>query len=114
MPSLEDAVDMSKLITLDRLEPLQSVESVETAEFVEPAKLEILTASKATEITKRRLINEVLNRIEHVVNNTIGVFEIKISDFDLDPVTSELEELGYVVRFSMQDDEFTVSWEPKL
>ncbi len=114
VPSLEDAVDMSKLITLDRLVPLQSVESVETTEFVEPVKLEILTASKATEITKRRLINEVLNRIEHVVNNTIGVFEIKISDLDLDPVTSDLEELGYVVRFSMQDDAFSIPWEPKL
>lgn len=117
VPDYKAMIDVDNLITLEHLEPVTFTGADEAVEYVEiatPTESEILTASKAMEITKRRLINEVLNRIEHVVNNTIGVFEIKISDLDLDPVTSDLEELGYVVRFSMQDDEFIISWEPKL
>ncbi len=74
--------------------------------------LENLTASCAAEIVKGRLIREVLKRVRQAVYGELGTFEIKVKDLDLDPVTSDLEWLGYIVRFSMQDDEFTVSWEP--
>lgn len=108
VPDYKAIVDVDNLITLEQLEPAKLVE------LVEPVELEILTASKATEITKRRLVGEVLRRIEDTVNSTIGVFEIKVPDLDLDPIFEDLGLLGYTVRFSMQDDEFTVSWEPKL
>jgi hypothetical protein len=123
VPSLEDAIDTSKLITLERLEPLVSRDFVvptnlasckgcEKDELLED--LATLTASRAVEITKGRLIREVLERVKQAIYGDLGVFEIKVKDLDLDPVTSDLEWLGYTVRFSMQDDEFTISWEPKL
>lgn len=55
-----------------------------------------------------------MDRIRKAISSNYGVFEPKVPDLDLDPVTSDLEWLGYTVRFSMQDDEFTISWEPKL
>lgn len=55
-----------------------------------------------------------MDRIREAISSNFGVFELKVPDLDLDPVTSDLEWLGYVVRFSMQEDEFTISWEPKL
>ena len=117
VPDYKAMIDVDNLITLEHLEPVTFIEADEAVEYVEiatPTEPEILTASKAMEITKRRLVSEVLKRIEHVINNTIGLFEIKISDLDLDPVISDLETLGYKVRFSMKDDVFTVSWEPNL
>ena len=117
VPDYKAMIDVDNLITLEHLEPVTFTEADGAVEYVEiatPTEPEILTASKAMEITKRRLVSEVLKRIEHVINNTIGLFEIKISDLDLDPVISDLETLGYTVRFSMQDDEFTILWEPKL
>ena len=114
VPDYKAMIDVDNLITLEHLEPLNSSETVEGVGIATPPEPEILTAGKAMEITKRRLVSEVLKRIEHVINNTIGLFEIKISDLDLDPVISDLETLGYKVRFSMQDDEFTILWEPKL
>lgn len=111
VPDYKAMIDVDNLITLEHLEPVTFADVDKPAK---PAELEMLTASKAAEIVKSRLIREVLKRIEHVINNTIGLFEIKVSDLDLDPVTPELETLGYVVRFSMQDDVFSISWEPKL
>lgn len=117
VPDYKAMIDVDNLITLKHLEPVTFTETVEVVEDVEiatPTELEILTASKAMEITKRRLVSEVLRRVEDIVYSTIGVFEIKILDLDLDPITEDLELLGYTVRLGMKDDEFTVSWEPKL
>lgn len=123
VPSLEDAIDISKLITLERLEPLVSRDFVAPTNLAsckgcekdeELEDIATLTASRAVEITKGRLIREVLERVKQAIYGDLGVFEIKVKDLDLDPVTSDLEWLGYTVRFSMQDDEFTISWEPEL
>lgn len=114
IPVYEDMIDASNLITLDRLEPLKLEESSESTEHEAQEALEKLTANRAAEIVKGRLIREVLKRVRQAVYGELGTFEIKVKDLDLDPVTSDLEWLGYTVRFSMQDDEFTISWEPKL
>lgn len=114
VPCLEDSVDVSKLITLDRLEPLVEVVSPEVAAPTESEEFEAITASQAAELSKRKILRELMDRIREAISSDFGVFELKVPDLDLDPVTPELEELGYVVRFSMQDDEFTISWEPKL
>nr|DAP03813.1 MAG TPA: hypothetical protein [Caudoviricetes sp.] len=114
VPCLEDSVDVSKLITLDRLEPLVEVVSPEYAAPTESEEFEAITASQAAELSKRKILRELMDRIRKAISSNFGVFELKVPDLDLDPVTPELEELGYVVRFSMQDDEFTISWEPKL
>lgn len=114
VPCLEDSVDVSKLITLDRLEPLVEVVSPEYAAPTESEEFEAITASQAAELSKRKILRELMDRIRKAISSNLGVFELKVPDLDLDPVTPELEELGYVVRFSMQDDEFTISWEPKL
>ena len=50
-------------------------------DLINPAVLETLTASKAAEITKRRLVSEVLKRVEQTISNKIGVFDIKVQDF---------------------------------
>lgn len=97
-------INEDKLVTVEDLDLMGEVSS---------APAEVLTACKAVEISKNILINEVMERIQREIS-TIGVWEITIEDLDLDPVTSDLEWLGYTVRFSMQDDEFTISWEPKL
>ena len=114
VPCLEDSVDVSKLITLDRLEPLVEVVSPEVTAPTESEEFEAITASQAAELSKRKILRELMDRIRKAISSDFGVFELKVPDLELDPVTPELEELGYVVRFSMQDDEFTVSWEPKL
>ena len=111
IPDFDDKIDVSKLITLDRLEPAKLASCEESEEH---EALENLTANRAAEIVKGRLIREVLERVKQAIYRDLGVFEIKVKDLDLDPVTSDLEWLGYTVRFSMQDDEFTISWEPKL
>lgn len=114
---IDDLIDMDKLITLERLEPLKLGESTEPEEHEaheEHEALENLTANRAAEIVKGRLIREVLKRVRQAVYGELGTFELKVPDLDLDPVTSDLEWLGYTVRFSMQDDEFTISWEPEL
>lgn len=108
---------MSKLITLDRLEPLVDVTEPEYENLKEPTEseeFEAITASQAAELSKRKILRELMDRIRKAISSDFGVFELKVPDLDLDPVTPELEELGYVVRFSIQDDEFTISWEPKL
>ena len=97
-------INEDKLVTVEDLDLMGEVSS---------APAEVLTASKAVEISKNILINEVMERIQREIS-TIGVWEITIEDLDLDPVTSDLEWLGYTVRFSMQDDEFTISWKPEL
>ena len=114
VPCLEDSVDVSKLITLDRLEPLVDVASPEVATPTESEEFEAITASQAAELSKRKILRELMDRIREAISSDFGVFELKVPDLDLDPVTSDLEWLGYTVRFSMQDDEFTISWEPKL
>lgn len=114
VPCLEDSVDVSKLITLDRLEPLVEVTEPEYAAPTESEEFEAITASQAAELSKRKILRELMDRIRKAISSDFGVFELKVPDLDLDPVTPELEELGYVVRFSMQDDEFTILWEPKL
>lgn len=111
VPDYKAMVDVDNLITLEHLEPLKLEEYEEPTEHEE---LENLTANRAAEIVKGRLIREVLKRVRQAVYGELGTFEIKVKDLDLDPVTSDLEWLGYTVRFSMKDDEFTVSWEPKL
>ena len=120
VPCLEDSVDVSKLITLDRLEPLVDVNepeyenSKELTESEESEEFEAITASQAADLSKRKILRELMDRIRKAISSNFGVFELKVPDLDLDPVTSDLEWLGYTVRFSMQDDEFTISWEPKL
>lgn len=120
IPNYEDIIDASNLITLDRLEPLVDVTSPECEnleELTEPnesEEFEAITASQAADLSKRKILRELMYRIRKAISSDFGVFELKVKDLDLDPVTSDLEELGYVVRFSMQDDEFTISWEPKL
>lgn len=120
VPDFEKIIDAEDLITLECLEPLVDVNEPdyenlkELTEPEESEELENLTANRAAEIVKGRLIREVLKRVKQAVYGELGTFEIKVPDLDLDPVTSDLGWLGYVVRFSMKDDEFTVSWEPKL
>lgn len=120
VPDYKAMIDVDNLITLEHLEPVTFTETVEDVEIATPTEheeqieLEKLTASRAAEIVKGRLIREVLKRVRQAVYGELGTFEIKVKDLDLDPVTSDLEWLGYTVRFSMKDDEFTVSWEPKL
>lgn len=114
VPDYKTMVDVDNLITLEHLEPVTFTETVEVVEIATPTEPEILTASQAAELSKRKILRELMDRIRKAISSDFGVFELKVPDFDLDPVTPELEELGYVVRFSMQDDEFTISWEPKL
>lgn len=114
VPDYKAMIDVDNLITLEHLEPVTFTEAVVSPEFASPTEPEILTASKAAELSKRKILRELMDRIRKAISSNFGVFELKVPDLDLDPVTPELEELGYVVRFSMQDDEFTILWEPKL
>ena len=111
---IDDLIDMDKLITLERLEPLAGDALPELAVHAEAEEFEAITASQAADLSKRKILRELMDRIRKAISSDFGVFELKVPDLDLDPVTSDLEWLGYTVRFSMQDDEFTVSWEPKL
>lgn len=114
VPDYKTMVDVDNLITLEQLEPVTFTETVEDVEIATPTELEKLTANRAAEIVKGRLIREVLKRVRQAVYGELGTFEIKVKDLDLDPITEDLEWLGYTVRLSMKDDEFTISWEPKL
>lgn len=120
VPDYKAMIDVDNLITLEHLEPLNSSETDEVIEYVEIAtpteseEFEAVTASQAAELSKRKILRELMDRIRKAISSDFGVFELKVPDLDLDPVTSDLEWLGYTVRFSMQDDEFTISWEPKL
>lgn len=120
VPYYKDMIDVDNLITLEHLEPVTFAEAVEgdvSPEFAVPTEseeFEAITASQAAELSKRKILRELMDRIRKAISSDFGVFELKVPDLDLDPVTSDLEWLGYVVRFSMQDDEFTISWEPKL
>lgn len=114
VPDYKAIVDVDNLITLEHLEPVTFTETVEVVEIATPTELEKLTASRAAEIVKGRLIREVLKRVRQAIYGELGTFEIKVKDLDLDPITEDLEWLGYTVRLSMKDDEFTISWEPKL
>lgn len=120
IPYYDGAIDASKLITLDRLEPLVDVNEPDYENLKELTKpeefeeFEAITASQAAELSKRKILRELMDRIRKAISSNFGVFELKVPDLDLDPVTSDLEWLGYTVRFSVQDDEFTISWRPKL
>lgn len=114
VPDYKAMIDVDNLITLEHLEPLKPEEYEEPTEHEALEELENLTANRAAEIVKGRLIREVLKRVRQAIYGELGTFEIKVKDLDLDPITEDLEWLGYTVRFSMKDDEFTVSWEPKL
>lgn len=120
VPYYKDMINVDNLITLEHLEPVTFTEAVEgdvSPEFATPAEseeFEAITASQAAELSKRKILRELMDRIRKAISSDFGVFELKVPDLDLDPVTPELETLGYVVRFSMKDDEFTISWEPKL
>lgn len=114
VPDYKTMVDVDNLITLEQLEPVTFTETVEDVEIATPTELEKLTANRAAEIVKGRLIREVLKRVSQAIYGELGTFEIKVKDLDLDPITEDLEWLGYTVRLSMKDDEFTISWEPKL
>lgn len=120
VPDYKAMIDVDNLITLEHLEPVTSTEADEVVEYVEIAtsteseEIEAITASQAAELSKRKILRELMDRIRKAISSDLGVFELKVPDLDLDPVTPELELLGYTVRFSMQDDEFTISWEPKL
>lgn len=117
IPYCDGAIDVSKLITLDRLEPLVDVTEPEyenLKELTELEEFEAITASQAAELSKRKILRELMDRIRKAISSNFGVFELKVPDLDLDHVISDLETLGYTVRLSMKDDEFTISWEPKL
>ena len=117
VPDYKAMIDVDNLITLEHLEPVTFTEAVVSPEFASPTEseeFEAITASQAAELSKRKILRELMDRIRKAISSNFGVFELKVPDLDLDPVTSDLEWLGYTVRFSMQDDEFTISWEPKL
>lgn len=117
VPDYKAMIDVDNLITLEHLEPVTFTETVVSPEFAtstESEEIEAITASQAAELSKRKILRELMDRIRKAISSNFGVFELKVPDLDLDPVTSDLEWLGYTVRFSMQDDEFTISWEPKL
>ena len=114
IPDIDELIDMDKLITLERLELLAEVISPEFAAPTESEEFEAITASQAAELSKRKILRELMDRIRKAISSGFGVFELKVPDLDLDPVISDLETLGYTVRLSMKDDEFTISWEPKL
>lgn len=114
IPDIDELIDMDKLITLERLELLAEVISPEFAVPAESEEFEAITASQAADLSKRKILRELMDRIRKAISSDFGVFELKVPDLDLDPVTSDLEWLGYTVRSSMKDDEFTISWEPKL
>lgn len=117
VPDYKAMIDVDNLITLEHLEPVTFTEAVVSPEFASPTEseeFEAITASQAAELSKRKILRELMDRIRKAISSDFGAFELKVPDLDLDPVTPELETLGYVVRFSMQDDEFTISWEPKL
>lgn len=117
VPDYKAMIDVDNLITLEHLESVTFTEmdvSPESAVPTESEEFEAITASQAAELSKRKILRELMDRIREAISSDFGVFELKVPDLDLDPVTPELEELGYVVRFSMQDDDFTISWEPKL
>lgn len=114
VPDYKAMIDVDNLITLEHLEPLKPEEYEEPTEHEALEELENLTANRAAEIVKGRLIREVLKRVRQAIYGELGTFEIKVKDLDLDPITEDLEWLGYTVRLSMKDDEFTISWEPKL
>lgn len=117
VPDYKAMIDVDNLITLEHLEPVTFTETVVSPEFAAPTEseeFEAITASQAAELSKRKILRELMDRIRKAISSNYGVFELKVPDLDLDPVTSDLEWLGYTVRFSMQDDEFTISWEPKL
>lgn len=117
VPDYKAMIDVDNLITLEHLEPVTFTEPVVSPEFAtstESEEIEAITASQAAELSKRKILRELMDRIRKAISSNFGVFELKVPDLDLDPVTSDLEWLGYTVRFSMQDDEFTISWEPKL
>ena len=117
VPDYKAMIDVDNLITLEHLEPLAGVVSPEFAAPTEAEgseEFEAITASQAAELSKRKILRELMDRIRKAISSNFGVFELKVPDLDLDPVISDLETLGYKVRFSMQDDEFTISWEPKL
>lgn len=117
VPDYKAMIDVDSLITLEHLEPVTFTETDVSPEFASPTEseeFEAITASQAAELSKRKILRELMDRIRKAISSNFGVFELKVPDLDLDPVTSDLEWLGYTVRFSMKDDEFTVSWEPKL
>lgn len=117
VPDYKAMIDVDNLIILEHLEPVTFTEAVVSPEFASPTEseeFEAITASQAAELSKRKILRELMDRIRKAISSNFGVFELKVPDLDLDPVTSDLEWLGYTVRFSMQDDEFTISWEPKL
>lgn len=117
VPDYKAMIDVDNLITLEHLEPVTFAEADVPPEFASPTEseeFEAITASQAAELSKRKILRELMDRIRKAISSEFGVFELKVPDLDLDPVTSDLEWLGYTVRFSMQDDEFTISWEPKL
>lgn len=117
VPYYKDMIDVDNLITLEHLEPVTFTEAVVSPEFAAPTEseeFEAITASQAAELSKRKILRELMDRIRKVISSDFGVFELKVPDLDLDPVTSDLEWLGYTVHFSMAEDAFTVSWEPKL
>lgn len=120
VPDYKAMIDVGNLITLEHLEHLEPVtftEAVVSPEFAAPTEseeFEAITASQAAELSKRKILRELMDRIRKAISSDFGVFELKVPDLDLDPVTSDLEWLGYTVHFSMAEDAFTVSWEPKL
>lgn len=104
IPYCDGVIDVSKLITLDRLELVTLTATVVSPEFAAPTEseeFEAITASQAAELSKRKILRELMDRIRKAISSNFGVFELKVPDLDLDPVTSDLEWLGYVVRFSM-------------
>ena len=117
VPDYKAMIDVDNLITLEHLESVTFTEADEAVEYVEiatPTEPEILTASKAAELSKRKILRELMDRIRKAISSDFGVFELKVPDLDLDPITEDLELLGYTVHFSMAEDAFTISWEPKL
>ena len=69
IPYCDGAIDVSKLITLDRLEPLVDVTEPEyenLKELTEPEEseeFEAITASQAAELSKRKILRELKFRI---------------------------------------------------
>lgn len=87
VPDYKAMIDVDNLITLEHLEPVTFTEADGAVEITTPPEheelvaLENLTANRAAEIVKGRLIREVLKRVKQAVYGELGTFEIKVLDF---------------------------------
>ena len=71
IPDIEELIDMDKLITLERLEPLAGDALPELAVHAEDKEFEAITASQAAELSKRKILRELMDRIRKAISQVI-------------------------------------------